>query len=257
MTQTEHAKKVHELAKTKELTVKNLEELLKFDITDCYDENEYYSDSKSGCTANVYIPICFDPDKAFGLDVCETTNSDYINMYINYDEQGNMELFIDYCNNSTDDGDIDCVVKMTADEYEAVKEQFREQFERRFSITVEDAIKRELEEEQKVVETETKPMYLILKSDRCSNTGDIGHTIVNRTVFSSKEAAQAAMLKEYYDELACRHLDDNGTSDEDGNSLPGGYQSGDESGIYDYCDHANGQLMLVCLITIQEIKEQL
>ena len=41
MTQTEHAKKVHELAKTKALTVKNLEELLKFDITDCYDENEY------------------------------------------------------------------------------------------------------------------------------------------------------------------------------------------------------------------------
>lgn len=265
-TTMEHAKKVHELAKIKELTVKNLEELLKFDITDCYDENDYYSDGKYGCTVNVYIPICFDPDKAFGLDVCEKTNGDYINMYINYDEQGNMELFIDYCNNSTDDGDIACVVKMTADEYDAVKEQFREQFERCFSITVEDAIKRELEEEQKViktetleeeqkvVETETKPMYLVLKSDRCSNTGDIGHTVVNRTAFTSKEAARTAMLKEYSDELACRHLDDNGTSDEDGNSLPGGLQSGDECGIYDYCGHANGQLMLVCLITIQEIK---
>ena len=254
MTQIEHAKKVHELAKTKELTVKNLEELLKFDITDCYDEDDYYSDSKSGCTANVYIPIRFDPDKAFGLDVCEKTNSDYINMYINYDEQGNMELSINYCNNSTDDGDIACVVKMTADEYEAVKEQFREQFERRFSITVEDAIKRELEEEHRVVEPETKPMYLVLKSDRCSNTGDIGHTIVNHTVFASKEAARAAMLKEYHDELAHRHLDDNGTSDEDENSLPGGYQSGDECGVYDYCSYVNDQLMLVCLITIQEIK---
>ncbi len=254
MTQIEHAKKVHELAKAKELTVKNLEELLKFDITDCYDKNEYYSDGKYGCTVNVYIPICFDPDKAFGLDVCETTNSDYINMYINYDEQGNMELFVNYCNNSTDDGDIGCVVKMTAEEYEAVKKQFREQFEREFSITVENAIKRELEE-QKVVEAETKPMYLVLKSDRCSNTGDIGHTIVNRTAFTSKEAARTAMLKEYQNELACRHLDDNGTSDEDGNSLPGGYQSMDECGICDYCGHANGQLMLVCLITIQEIKE--
>ena len=143
---------------------------------------------------------------------------------------------------------------MTAEEYEAVKKQFREQFEREFSITVENAIKRELEE-QKVVEAETKPMYLVLKSDRCSNTGDIGHTIVNRTAFTSKEAARTAMLKEYQNELACRHLDDNGTSDEDGNSLPGGYQSMDECGIYDYCGHANGQLMLVCLITIQEIKE--
>lgn len=164
MTQIEHAKKVHELAKTQELTVKNLEELLKFDITDCYDENEYYFDGKYGCTVNVYIPICFDPDKAFGLDVCETTNSDYINMYINYDEQGNMELFVDYCNNSTDDGDIGCVVKMTAEEYEAVKKQFREQFERTFSITVENAIKRELEEQnyQKVEVFTMKNTYKVV-----------------------------------------------------------------------------------------------
>lgn len=56
MTQTEHAKKVHELAKIKELTVKNLEELLKFDITDCYDENDYYSDGKYG--KKLHEPLC-------------------------------------------------------------------------------------------------------------------------------------------------------------------------------------------------------
>ena len=148
-TTIEHAKKVHELAKAKELTVKNLEELLKFDFDCDYDEEqvEYYFNGESCCTANVHIPINFDPDKAFGLEVCETTNSDYVNLYINYDEQGNMELFIDYCNNSTDDGDIGCVVKMTAEEHEAVKKRFQEQFKRKFSIAIEDAIERELEEE--------------------------------------------------------------------------------------------------------------
>lgn len=96
--------------------------------------------------AYVYIPITFDVDSAFGLDVCDTTKSrkpDYINLYINYSKNGDMELFIDYCNNSTSDGDIDVAVELTPEQYKAVKKRFETQFKNAYGISIADAIKQE------------------------------------------------------------------------------------------------------------------
>lgn len=101
---------------------------------------------KDSGTANVYIPITFDVDSAFGLDVCDTTKSrkpDYINLYINYSKNGDMELFIDYCNNSTSDGDIDVAVELTPEQYKAVKKRFETQFKNAYGISIADAIKQE------------------------------------------------------------------------------------------------------------------
>lgn len=95
-------------------------------------------------TANVYIPSTFNVDAAFGLDVCDTTKSrkpDYINLYINYSKNGDMELFIDYCNNSTGDGDIDVAVGLTPEQYKAVKKRFETQFKNVYGISIADAIK--------------------------------------------------------------------------------------------------------------------
>lgn len=50
---------------------------------------------------------------------------DYINLYINYSKNGDMELFVDYCNNSTGDGDIDVAVELTPEQHKAVKSGLR------------------------------------------------------------------------------------------------------------------------------------
>ena len=38
-----------------------------------------------GSRLNFYVPVCFDPDEVFGLDVATADNDDYINVYANYD----------------------------------------------------------------------------------------------------------------------------------------------------------------------------
>lgn len=132
-----HIEKVKKLAAEKKITVLDLNELLRLEVDRHLSDVEFYD---SG-TANVYIPITFDVDSAFGLDVCE--NSDYINLYINYNKKGDMELFIDYCNNSTNDGDIDVAVELTPEQYKAVKKRFEKQFEDCFGISIANAIKQE------------------------------------------------------------------------------------------------------------------
>lgn len=138
-----HIEKVKKLAAEKKITVLDLNELLRLEVDRHLSDVEFYD---SG-TANVYIPITFDVDSAFGLDVvCDTTKSrkpDYINLYINYSKNGDMELFIDYCNNSTGDGDIDVAVELTPEQYKAVKKRFEKQFEDCFGISIANAIKQE------------------------------------------------------------------------------------------------------------------
>lgn len=137
-----HIEKVKKLAAEKKITVLDLNELLRLEVDRHLSDIEFYD---SG-TANVYIPITFDVDAAFGLDVCDTTKSrkpDYINLYINYSKNGDIELFIDYCNNSTSDGDIDVAVELTPEQYKAVKKRFEKQFEDCFGISIANAIKQE------------------------------------------------------------------------------------------------------------------
>lgn len=52
-------------------------------------------------------------------------------------------LKIDYCNNSTSDGDIDVAVELTPEQYKAVKKRFETQFKNAYGISIADAIKQE------------------------------------------------------------------------------------------------------------------
>ena len=62
-------------------------------------------------------------------------------------------------------------------------------------------------------------------------------------VSRSLRDAQDVMRKVYKNALRERGLEDNGTSDEDGNAIPGGYYTDREAGIYDYAEFANDQLL--------------
>ena len=62
------------------------------------------------------------------------------------------------------------------------------------------------------------------------------------------------MFRAYYEELLKRGLENNGTSDEEGNSVPNGYIHSTEAGIYDFVDFANGQLLEGVQFVVQRIK---
>lgn len=64
-------------------------------------------------------------------------------------------------------------------------------------------------------------MFIITKTF----TDDEGHlyTKVNPKQYSTPEEAYDAMREDYLNELKSRGLDDNGGSNEDGESCPGGY----------------------------------
>lgn len=72
MTENEHIDRVKQLAAKKELPILNEAEFLTFQL-DKSDELEIDEDDIAA-----YIPITFDANKAFGLDVCKDTSSDDI-----------------------------------------------------------------------------------------------------------------------------------------------------------------------------------
>lgn len=101
-----HKEFVKNLMSKNSIKVLDFDELLKFaldeheDVVVCCEKingvPRYY--------ANVCVATLFDVDRAFGLDISRDDNDDYINLYINwYTEAPNMEMYIDYCNNTVDD----------------------------------------------------------------------------------------------------------------------------------------------------------
>lgn len=126
MTDNEHLFRIKQLADTKQLPLLDEQEFLKFQL----DSREELTLDEDGIT--VYIPINFDADKAFGLDVCQTTNEDYINLYAQWQtgDKSSLGLNITYCNNSSLDGDF--YLKVPLDErqqkvaYARLEEQCRE-----------------------------------------------------------------------------------------------------------------------------------
>lgn len=73
-------------------------------------------------------------------------------------------------------------------------------------------------------------------------------------VKSKKKAATARMRKAYEDELRQRNLEDNNAVGENDESVPGGYFTDEEAGIYDYVDFAFGQLLEVVSFVVSEIE---
>lgn len=124
-----HEDFVKALKKKGTISIKDLPELLKFRL----DKNEeaMYEDEY----ISLYIPIWFDCNKAFGLDVCSEENDDWINLYINWYPkvcvgERKLKMYISYCNNSTADEDFELDVVLAEDQYEAILRRFEAQLRR-------------------------------------------------------------------------------------------------------------------------------
>lgn len=78
-------------------------------------------------------------------------------------------------------------------------------------------------------------MFIITKTF----TDDEGHlfTKVNPKQYSTPGEAYDAMREDYLNELKSRGLEDNGSSNDDGESCPGGYIISDEAQIYDFAQY--------------------
>ena len=75
MTEREHLEKVKQLSTMNELPIHDEAALLEFRLnkSDPLEIEEEY--------INVYIPVTFDADKGFGLDIGQDTNDDNIDLY--------------------------------------------------------------------------------------------------------------------------------------------------------------------------------
>ena len=94
-------------------------------------------------------------------------------------------------------------------------------------------------------------MFIIQKTMLDQENGEVFSQ--NSGFFLRYTSARIALEHLFREELANRQLEENGTSDADGNSIPGGYISNDEAGIYDFAEFANDQLLQVVLFTIQPV----
>ena len=88
---------------------------------------------------NVYVPIWFDADKAFGLDLNSEENADWINMYIDWHPDDTIRTYISYYNNSTDDPDFNLEIIMSPHHRELFNAYFKEQFKAVYHMSVEEA----------------------------------------------------------------------------------------------------------------------
>lgn len=95
-------------------------------------------------------------------------------------------------------------------------------------------------------------MHTVLVATLDGETGNI--FVENLGLFANKQSAKAEMFRVYHEELLKRGLENNGTSDEEGSSIPGGYIHSTEAGIYDFVDFANGQLLEVVQFVVLQIR---
>lgn len=101
-----HNEMVHGLCTQETITVQDFAELIRFTL-DANEEVIYDG------WINVYVPIWFDADKAFGLDLNSEENADWINMYIDWHPDNTIHAYVSYCNSSTDDPDFTLEVIMS------------------------------------------------------------------------------------------------------------------------------------------------
>lgn len=118
------------------LWMKNTGDFLDFELDESNDvmvEDNYL---------NFYIPVNFDVDKMFGLDVCSTDNDDYINLYINWypyldkDPQDRIEVFVVYCNNSTDSGDFELKVVLRDCQKKLIARKLNKECKKLYGMTL-------------------------------------------------------------------------------------------------------------------------
>ena len=122
-----HKKIIDSVKKQGQVAIKDLDEFLRFIINESdmrtYDDN-YIS---------ILIPMKFDIDKVFELDVCKRSDDDYVILYScwypNKDVFGRQfEMRLYHYDNSNDDGDLGLDIVMTQSQYDAVLQRFEEQY---------------------------------------------------------------------------------------------------------------------------------
>ena len=115
----------------------NADEVLSFTL----DKGEEYQIDEVNGKLSIFIPIWFNVDKAFGLNLNTDTNDDTINLYANwYYEKKELELLIIYQNDSTDDGDFELYVQMSPEQEKKILMRLEEQFKEAYKKNIEDAV---------------------------------------------------------------------------------------------------------------------
>lgn len=124
-----HNKIIDSVKKHGQVAIKDLDEFLRFVINESdmrtYDDN-YIS---------ILIPMKFDIDKVFGLDVCKRSDDDYVILYScwypNKDVFGRQfEMRLYHYDNSND-------IVMTQSQYDAVLQRFKEQYKKAYGVAIE------------------------------------------------------------------------------------------------------------------------
>lgn len=123
MTEREHLEKVKQLSTMNELPIHDEAALLEFRLnkSDPLEIEEEY--------INVYIPVTFDADKAFGLDIGQDTNDDNIDLYAEWrvGEVDSLAMYVTYRNNSTVDGDFYFRVPLNERQQQRIHARLEEQ----------------------------------------------------------------------------------------------------------------------------------
>ena len=131
-----HADKVEDLRDIGKVKMRNLKEFLRFELDlreEILEEEDYL---------NFCIPINFDADTVFGLDVCSGDNDDYINLYLNwypaFDKKpaDRFDLLMVYCNNSTPGDDFDLDVKLNKCQRMAIAHRLNVEFKDKYKKTL-------------------------------------------------------------------------------------------------------------------------
>lgn len=133
-----HKKIIDSVKKQGQVAIKDLDEFLRFIINESdmrtYDDN-YIS---------ILIPMKFDIDKVFGLDVCKRSDDDYVILYScwypNKDVFGRQfEMRLYHYDNSNDDDDLGLDIVMTQSQYDAVCRDSRSSTKRLTELPLKEA----------------------------------------------------------------------------------------------------------------------
>ena len=135
-----HKKIIDSVKKQGQVAIKDLDEFLRFVI------NESDMRTVDDNYISILIPMKFDIDKVFGLDVCKRSDDDYVILYscwyLNKDVFGRQfEMRLYHYDNSNDDDDLGLDIVMTQSQYDAVLQRFEEQYKKAYGVAIERACK--------------------------------------------------------------------------------------------------------------------
>lgn len=103
---------------------------------------------------NFYIPVYFNPDQVFGLNVETEENSDYLNLYANYDmERGCVCNTLEVYLVRGDGSELECEYRLTSEEQEILRSKMDGYCMEQMGISLKAAREQYLTEEQSSIST--------------------------------------------------------------------------------------------------------